>query len=101
MLVVTYSCGPLQCYENELDAYKLNIKNTKATSFRQYKFIFDHEVSSSGLRNSFDVPSTETEFAKNLQNAVKWIHYYQKQWKMTLMPLERFQVHENVFKCLQ
>ena len=71
MLVVTYSCGPLQCYENELDAYKLNIKNTKATSFRQYKFIFDHEVSSSGLRNSFGVPSTGTEFSKNLQNAVK------------------------------
>ena len=40
MLVVTHNCGPLQCYENELDAYKLNIKNTKATSFRQNKFIF-------------------------------------------------------------
>ena len=31
MLVVTDSCGPLQCYENELDAYKLNTKKTMAT----------------------------------------------------------------------
>ena len=48
----------------------------KSSIFQLLSLFFDREVASSGLWNSFDVPTMKIEFFKNLWNAIVKFYWY-------------------------